>query len=158
MMDNGKGAAYSRAIKLLSKQDYSEFKIRTKLQALGLNEDQVDLAIEKVKKENFLNDERFQKNLVRKLIQKGYSPAFIRQRLECDGLFVKDDQILIIYEEEMITPKDQIKMLAEKKINKSKIPYNSEDERQKIIRKALTFILAKGHDFDETLSYLEDHF
>jgi len=49
-------------------------------------------------------------------------------------------------------------MLAEKKINKSRIPSNSEDERQKIIRKALTFILAKGHDFDETLSYLEDHF
>jgi SOS response regulatory protein OraA/RecX len=158
MMEEGKGAAYSRAIKLLSKQDYSEFKIRTKLQALGLEEDQVDLAIEKVKKENFLNDERLKKNLVKKLIQKGYSPSFIRQKLECDGLFVKDDQILTIYGEEMITPKDQIKMLAEKKFNKSSIPNNSEVERQKVIRKVLTFILAKGHDFDETLSYLEDHF
>jgi regulatory protein len=158
MMEEGKGAAYSRAIKLLSKQDYSEFKIRTKLQDLGLDEGEVDLAIAKVKKENFLNDERFQKNLIRKLIQKGHSPSFIRQKLECDGLFVKDDQILLIYDEEMITPKDQIKMLAEKKINKLSIPKNSEVERQKAIRKALAFILAKGHDFDETLSYLEDNF
>jgi SOS response regulatory protein OraA/RecX len=150
MMEEGKGAAYSRAIKLLSKQDYSEFKIRTKLQGLGFKEGDVDLAIE--------NDERFQKNLIRKLIQKGHSPSFIRQKLECDGLFVKDDQILLIYDEEMITPKDQIKMLAEKKINKLSIPKNSEVERQKAIRKALAFILAKGHDFDETLSYLEDNF
>lgn len=154
MIKEEKGAAYGRAIKLLSKQDYSEFKIRAKLQALGLDEDQIDLAINKIKKENFLNDERFQKNLIRKLIHKGYSPSFISKRLEQDGLFIEEGQILTIYEEEMITPKDQIKILAEKKLTK----FNSEIERQKVIKKLLTFILAKGHDFDETLSYLEDHF
>ncbi len=158
MMKEEKGAAYSRAIKLISKQDYSEFKIRAKLQALGLDEDQVDLAVDKVKNENFLNDERFQKNLIRKLIHRGYSPSFIRKRLEQDGLFVQENQILTIYEEEMITPKDQIKILAEKKLKPSSTPINSEVERQKAIKKLLTFILAKGHDFDETLSYLEDHF
>lgn len=157
-MKEGKGTAYSRAIKLLSKQDYSEYKIRAKLQALGLDEDQIDLAVNKVKKENFLNDERFQKNLIRKLIHKGYSPSFISKRLEQDGLSIQENQILTIYEEETITPKDQIKILAEKKLTKSPIPLKSEVERQKIIKKLLTFILAKGHDFDETLSYLEDHF
>lgn len=158
MIKEEKGAAYGRAIKLLSKQDYSEFKIRTKLQALGLDEDQIDLAINKIKKENFLNDERFQKNLIRKLIHKGYSPSYISKRLEQDGLFLEEGQILTIYEEEMITPRDQIKILAEKKLTKSSVPINSEIERQKVIKKLLTFILAKGHDFDETLSYLEDHF
>lgn len=158
MIDGNKGAAYGRAIKLLSKQDYSEFKIKTKLQSLGLDTEQIDIAIDKIKQENFLNDERYQKNLVKKLIHKGYSPIFIQERLKHDGIFISEGEILSFFEEEMIKPRDQIKMLIEKKLTKTSIPFKSEPDKNKMLKKLLNFILAKGHDFEETLAYLEDNF
>ena len=63
MTNEDKGAVYDRAIKLLNKQDYSEYKIRNKLENLGFDSDQIEVAIEKIKKGNFLNDERYKKNL-----------------------------------------------------------------------------------------------
>lgn len=157
MIEENNGAAYSRAIKLLSKQDYSESKIKTKLQALGLDNDQIDLAIDKIKQENFINDERYQKNLIGKLIHKGYSPLFIQKKLEHEGIIAPIENILTVFEEESINPKDQIKMLMEKKLPKTSTPFKSEMEKQKVLRKILNFILAKGHDFEETLAYIEDH-
>lgn len=158
MADENKGAAYGRAIKLLSKQDYSEFKIKTKLQSLGLDKEQIDIAINKIKQENFLNDERYQKILIKKLIHKGYSSSFIQERLKHDGIFITEGKILSFFEEEMIKPIDQIKMLIEKKLPKTSIPFKSELDKQKVLKKLLNFILAKGHDFEEILAYLEDHF
>jgi len=157
MMEDSKGAAYSRAIKLLSKQDYSEFKIKTKLQAIGLDKDQIDLAIDKIKRENFLNDERYQNNLVRKLIHKGYSSLYIQKKLELEGICISEEDIHLTFEELKIGSKDQIKMLMEKKLPGNTIIFKSEIEKQKTIKKLLNFILAKGHEFEETLAYIEDH-
>jgi SOS response regulatory protein OraA/RecX len=75
MTKEEKGAVYDRAIKLLSNQDYSEFKIKKKLASLGLNSEKINLAIEKIKKENIINDDRYKKNVVRKFIYKGFSPV-----------------------------------------------------------------------------------
>lgn len=157
MIDGTKGAAYGRAIKLLSKQDYSEFKIKTKLQALGLDGDQIDLAIDKIKQEKFLDDERYKKNLIRKLIHQSYSSSFIQKRLEHDGIYIAEEDINLIFEDEKIESKDQIKKLMKKKLPTIQIPFKSEIEKQKTKKKLLNFILAKGHDFEETLAYIEEH-
>jgi len=95
---------------------------------------------------------------IKKLMQKGYSSLFIQEKLKNEGISASERDILSIFEEERIGSKDQIKMLIEKKLPKTSIPFKSEIEKQKILKKLLNFILAKGHDFDETLNYLEEHF
>ncbi len=155
MTNEDNGAVYDRAIKLLNKQDYSEYKIRNKLENLGLDSDQIDFAIEKIKKENFLNDERYKRNLSRKLLHKGFSPVFIKKKLNYEGIKISQDEILLIFEEEGYTPKTQIKMLVERKLKKN-YAFENEVERQKTLNKLMNFTLAKGHDYEEILEYLEE--
>ncbi len=150
-----KSAVYDRAIKLLSKQDYSEFKLKEKLENLGLDSNEISKAIKKLKDQNLLNEERLKKNLIKKLIYKGFSPEFIQNKLELDGMPVEIEEISSIYDEESINRKDQIKILIYKKLPRGIKSFENENEKRNALNKVMNFILSKGHDYEEALEYLE---
>lgn len=91
--------ALMKATDLLSRQDQSEKVLRQKLLARQYEEDEVDAALDKLKKYNYLNDEetcaRFFKSLYdeerlsvkqikMKLIQRGYDSDFIKNLIPAD--------------------------------------------------------------------------
>ena len=89
------------------------------------------------------------------MLIKGYPLFFIKEKLNYEGLKISTNEILLIFEEEEYTPKTQIKMLVEKKLKKN-YAFENEFRDQKTLNKLINFILAKGHDYEEILGYLEE--
>lgn len=56
--------ATKRAMNLLQKKDYTEYKLRQKLSEGGYSQDCIDAALEYVKSYNYVNDERYARDYI----------------------------------------------------------------------------------------------
>ncbi|TDJ08982.1 MAG: hypothetical protein E2O68_01095 [Deltaproteobacteria bacterium] len=143
--------AYNKAIKLLSKQDYSEPRLRQKLQTAGMSDEMIQSAILKLKEQNLLKESAFIDSFVRKHMRKGFSISYIKEKLERDNITVDEERIKVIFESEDLTHSKQIKNLIDKKT-----PSNFRHiDRQKLINRLIRHLHSKGHNIDDGLSYLE---
>lgn len=133
--------AYSYLVKLLSTRDYSEHKLREKLYQRNYPANEIDEAINEIKARNFLREDNYIEARVKAFMNKGYSPDYIRQKLEQERLTVTDKDIEDIFSEHKISVEEQIDRLVRKKLNgRVEIDF---DEETKILR----YVLGKGHDF-----------
>ena len=147
--------AYGKAIKLLSKQDYSEPRLRQKLKAAGMGDDQIKSAVEKLQRQNLLQENSYIDIFIRKHMRKGLSISYIRKKLERENLFVDLEKIEAVFKDEDLTQGLQIKFLINKKMPPTFRPPANEQDRKKLINRLLGHLHSKGHDIDDGLSYLE---
>ena len=147
--------AYNKAIKLLSKQDYSEPRLRQKLQTAGMSDEIIESAVIKLKRQNFLQESTYINTFIRKHMRKGFSISYIREKLERENLIVDGEKIAEVFSEEDLTHNKQIKSLINKKLPPDFRPPANDIDRQKLINRLVGHLFSKGHNIDDGLSYLE---
>lgn len=79
-------SAYQRALGLLVRREHSRKELGRKLLAKGVEREDLDLALEKLRRQDFQNDTRFAAALARSRSSSGYGPARIRAELAQHGL------------------------------------------------------------------------
>lgn len=130
--------AYIYAIKLLTRQSYSEYKLRSKLLERNFQKEEVDSAIQQIKNRNFLQEESYTESRIKNFMFKGFSPELINYKLIEEKISVSDDLISRIFNENNVTVEDQIRQLASKKIKLNSTNQNTD--------KILRYLLSKGHE------------
>ena len=88
--DGPEPTAYQRALGLLVRREHSRKELGRKLTAKGVEREDLDLALEKLRRQDFQNDTRFAAALARSRSSSGYGPARIRAELAQHGL-ARDD-------------------------------------------------------------------
>ena len=78
--------AYQRALGLLVRREHSRKELSRKLKANGVEPDELDVALEKLARQDFQNDERFAAALARTRAASGYGPLRIRAELAMHAL------------------------------------------------------------------------
>ena len=78
--------AYQRALGLLVRREHSRKELGRKLLSKGVDREDLDLALEKLRRQDFQNDARFAAALARSRSSSGYGPARIRAELGQHGL------------------------------------------------------------------------
>ena len=85
--DDGPGPdAYQSALGLLVRREHSSKELGRKLAAKGVAREDMDLALEKLRRQDFQSDARFAAALARSRSSSGYGPARIRAELAQHGL------------------------------------------------------------------------
>jgi len=154
-MDFQENKAFAKAIKLLSKNDYSKPRLKQKLQAAGMDNDQIKSAIENLEDQNLLREEAYINQFIRKHMRRGLSSSYIQKKLMQEKVNVDEEKIKEIFREENLTHEEQIKTLITKKLAPHFRPPADSIERQKLLKKLLSYLHSKGHNIDDGLSYLE---
>jgi regulatory protein len=148
---------YNYAINLLSRQDYSEFKLKNKLRTrpdvltIEINE-----VIEKLKGNHLLREENYKRLFIRKWLLKGESESKIRSRGKMEKLEIDTQDFLAISQELGVGNEDNISKLIEKKLRSKNIPEDYK-EKLKIKDKILRFLISKGHSFDDAKSAISKY-
>ncbi len=149
---------YSYCIYLLSKQDYSEFKMRQKLrQKRDFLPHEIDETIASLKAKGYLREDAYRRLFIRKWMQKGESEQKIRQRGAMEKLQFEPEEFSTVEEELGFNEDDSIEKLVEKKLRSKEIPSDSK-ERGKLRDKVLRFLISKGHGYDEAKKALSKRF
>jgi len=79
-------SAYQRALGLLVRREHSRKELGRKLRAKGVAAEEMDVALDKLSRQDFQNDERFAEALARTRSSSGYGPMRIRAELGTHGL------------------------------------------------------------------------
>lgn len=149
-------AAMQYVIYLLSRQDYSEFKIREKLNKREHPEEEIEEAIQFCLDQHYLDDGRYCQMKIRSGIYKGHGWYRITQGLQLEQISQDViDNALYKYEQDEgdIDWKQQAKETLDRKY---KTPIDSPKEKAKRAR----FLQSRGFSFDEVnfaLSFDDDN-
>lgn len=145
--------AYLYSIRLLAKRDYSVPKMMKKLKDKGFTDEQCQYAIQECLDKNYLREDAYIKAKTKNWMYKGYPPRHIAMRFSQEDLKVEVETIEKIFDENSITSLEQIKWLAQKK--KFQPEYlDSGEHNYKKRQKVLSYIVGKGHSFDDALCAL----
>lgn len=142
-------SAYSYLVKILSSRDFSEHKLREKLQERNYTTQEIEDAITEVKSKNFLREDNYIEARIKAFMNKGYSPDYIQQKLSQEHLQVSSEIIESIFEEYNMSTDEQIRRLASKKMKSN--PNIDYEEQNKILR----YLLSKGHDLSASRKILK---
>lgn len=149
-MDNQKNQkydhqrAYSYTVKLLTGRDYSEKKLREKLQLKKYPRNIIDEVLSEIKERGFLREESYVEARIKAFMNKGYSKRYILQKISQEAEQINQETITEIFNEYRTTEEDQVKRLIQKKIPKI-LPIDFE-EKKKVFQKILRFVVSKGHN------------
>lgn len=78
--------AYARALALLSRRERSCAELKSRLAARGMDAEEIDAALERLKQHGFQSDERFAELLARSRIAQGHGPIRILAELRQHGI------------------------------------------------------------------------
>lgn len=110
-----KNCPYNYSIFLLSKREYSEKKLRTKLIEKGHLEAEINECITKVKEQGYLSDERFKEARIVGLARKGKSIRDIKFKLESEGVPSNTEEIEQVIKKREVPYRDKILDKLQKK-------------------------------------------
>jgi len=77
---------YAYALKLLSVREYCETVLRNKMLAKGFAVDGVEYALEKLKAQNYLSDQRFAESFLRQRLRRGELPWLAAHKARQKGV------------------------------------------------------------------------
>lgn len=140
-----KMTALQYVIYLLSRQDYSEFKIREKLHKREHSKEEIEEAIRFCLDQHYLDDSRYCRGKIRSGIYKGHGWYRISQQLQLEKLSQDViDNALYRYEQEEgeLNWKELAKEALERRY---KSPIDSPKEKARRAR----FLQSRGFSFDE---------
>ena len=128
---------YNAGIRLLSRRDYSAYKMSQKLKEKGYSEDTIAETIEKLIEQNYLREEEYKRIRIKTLIVKGHSNNYIQQKCSQEKLDVTNDEIEEIKNQYQYTTSSMINDLIQKKIRYTDIPSDYE-QKQKLKKQSST--------------------
>ncbi len=134
--------AYLYCIRLLTKRDYSHFKLSEKLKMKKFSEFEIEGVINILIEKNYLRENNYIEARVKGLINKNYSMALIQHKLKQEHITLSKTQISNFFRILDITEERQKELLTAKKLrllNSDK--FNEFQIRQKIDM----YLKSKGH-------------
>lgn len=147
--------AYTYALRLLTKRDYSRAKLREKLLQREFDEEDVETCLDQLVTKRFLREELYAEARIKGLMLRGNSPEMIQQRLAAEDCMVENDFINQVYQEHQLDPDQQLKNLLAKKLRQSK--YQDSDEMSfEAKQKIVAFVARKGHSPQAAFKLLDE--
>lgn len=149
--------AYQYAIRLLAMRDYSEYKLRTKLNDKEFETNEIDSAIEKLIEQQYLQEHEYIRVKIKSYLEKGYGHSYIINKLKQEELNITVEQIEQIEQKYELYQESTIDYLIQKKLRYKEIPedFNS---KMKLKRKIYSFLCSKGHDQSQISQALSNYF
>ncbi len=144
--------AYETVLYLLSRQNYSEFKLRNKLKQKKFPKEEIDLAIEKAKEKKYFNEESYVRSRIIHSVQKGESTHFIKNRLAQESIEVTKSEIEDLVNDNQLDQFEILKSLINKKLKGEEFK-NLPPKKQSSL---FNHLLRKGHRFDEIKRAIKD--
>ncbi len=92
-IDESAKECYLKAVELLARRPYSEFKLHKKLREKQFDEPIIQDVFTQLKKAKYLDDTEYAWGRMKALVRSGYSPDIFAQILEKEQLFVAPEQI-----------------------------------------------------------------
>lgn len=108
-----------KALGLLSKKEYSEFKLRQKLLSaknIDIDSAQLDQVISWLKAQGYLSDQRYKELRVRGLLRKGKSHRDIQWKCQEENITVSNEEISAVQDDLQISDKERLWPHIDKKI------------------------------------------
>lgn len=150
---------YKASLRLLSKQDFSKFKLRQKLQKKFTYEDVEEVILE-LEKQRFLNENEFTKGRVRHLIKRRKSPIYILHKAKTEGLEVNMTLINELQNELGLKSDQVIEQIILKKLRMIKKPIWDQGIF-KVKEKLYSYLMSQGYnglDYTDLISKLVNEF
>lgn len=144
---DSKKKAFDYAIRLLSRRDYSIYKLRNKLSSRKFGDDDIDYTIEKLKEYNYLRENEYKSMRIKQLLVKGFSNSYIIYKIATEKIQVNNLEINAIREEQHLSTISQVDNMIEKKLRHKEKPEHFE-EKILLKKKLMSFLVSKGHSFE----------
>ena len=112
--------ALQYSITLISKRDYSEYKLHTKLSEKRYSENEIKEAILKLKSMKYLRDAVLAEDRAISMLYKNYGNKLIHIKLEQENLFIEEEKIQELRLERDLEIETVIDSLIIKKMNQNK--------------------------------------
>ncbi|MBT4791980.1 MAG: hypothetical protein HON90_10445 [Halobacteriovoraceae bacterium] len=148
--------AFNYAIKLLSKRDYSIYKLTQKLITQEITEECAQRVINKLIALKYLREEEFTKARASQLLSRCYANDYIVQKLSEEQLEIDHQQLETLRKELGLDSQGQIKKLIEKRLRYKQIP-ESFEERQKLKYKLFSFLNSKGYKHSNIENQIQEY-
>ena len=132
----------------LGRRDHSEQELRGKLARKTTNQQWIDTVIEECFSADYLNEKRFIENFIRFSQNKSYGQKRIARDLKNKGL--STEEVNLAFSKDHY---DYIKSAA--KLLQSR--YKQGIYNPYLKQKAMAFLQAKGHDFDDIFKAVNEH-
>lgn len=149
--------AYNYAIFLLSKRDYSIYKMSMKLRSRKYEKEEIQETIEKLIEQNYLREEEYRRSRIKILLLKRFSSSYIVSKLNQEHLVATHDEINTISEEQHIDKEESLQYLVESKIRGKNIPDEFND-KMKLKNRIMNFLASKGYNYQEAKDALSKYF
>ena len=134
MTPNPENRCLQAALRLLTRRDHSCKELVRKLRLRGFASRQIDESVEKCKRLNYLDDERFSDNYIQLLQRKGFGPNRIQEKLRSRGI----SNNLIQNKLRRLFPKsvqiEQCRFVLQKKLNRISIASKSDSLKAGLYR------------------------
>jgi regulatory protein len=148
--------AYNYAIFLLSKRDYSIYKMRMKLRSREYETEEIEETINKLIEQNYLREEEYKRMRIKTLLIKGYSNSYILRKLDQEKLETNNEAINALRESEHLDKEECINYLVEKKLRGKDIPTEFEP-KMKLKNKIMNFLASKGYNYQEAKEAISNY-
>jgi len=151
---------YQKAIKLLTKKEYSRPKLEEKLVASGFSSEDSKLAVDKLHSLGLIKEDWYIETKIKNMMRKGYSKIHIQQRLSYESLNVKLETIDSVFAQFNQNESSTIQNLLDKKAQRFQSNWSEiEHEQQlKIKAKLIRAITAKGYSLSDGISAVDSYF
>ncbi len=133
--------AWNKLLNYLARRDYSELEIKTYLKRQLLSADMIARLIDRAKKYNYINDERFAKMYALSLYENQKSEKYTYHKLKEKGI----DEIIIdkVLAEYDFDNEKRLQKIIKKTIKK----YEGVSDKQKY-EKTLTYLVRNGFEYE----------
>jgi regulatory protein len=139
--------AYNYSIRILSRKDYSIYKMQQKLKGRGHSKEVIDETVDKLVEQNYIRENEYKRIRIKTLLVKQYSNSYIIQKCAQEMLDITKDDIDIIRTEYSIHDNDTIKYLIEKKLRYKEIPTEWEP-KMKLKNRIMNYLKTKGYSYE----------
>jgi regulatory protein len=146
--------AYDYSIRLLSKRDYSIYKLTQKLLSRKFDQEHIDSVIERLITLRYIREDEYIQSRIKQLVEKGYANDYVIQKLEQECLRSNSSDIELVRDQFGFSSSSQLENLIEKKLRSKSIPDNSE-EKLKMKQRITAYLATKGYSFDEISTQLD---
>jgi regulatory protein len=134
---------------LLSKQDYSIFKLQQKAQQKQYPSEVIQQVIQEFLDKGYIRETIYAKSKTLAWYKKGISVSMIQRKLSMEKVFISAEEIKNwLCENQCQDDAEMTQTLVAKKMKNIDFSSLSTEERLKIKDKALRYLVSKGHSFD----------
>ena len=144
-------AAYSAALRMVTRREHCEVEVRQKLEARGFDEIAMDAAIEELKSYGYISESRYAEAFLRYRMQRGEAPWMAAAKARQRGV---DEQALQTALDEAEASYDAFEACRE--LLNSRDPQRLRQHDERVWQRHARFLRNKGYDAATILAALND--